>query len=161
MLYSSFITSLKSRSVVGSNAMIILECANILGSCALKYPRTTRPRVNRISFLPCDNASSGVIAPRCVYIDGISMASKEFVSAVRSRYLIYRGAFGTDENKKRANINLQPEGCCRLRHSTLVLSNHPFVRAHRGEHRCHNPHARHHLITSVSLSFPVMHGTSH
>lgn len=70
-----------------------------------KYPRELhfkistrdsprRPPVNRISFLSCDNASSGVIAPRCVYIDGISMASKEFVIAGRSRYLIYRGLSG-------------------------------------------------------------------
>jgi len=90
--------------------MIILESANILGSYALKYPHVTRrPRSNRISFLPCDNASSGVIGPRCVYIERISIASKEFALVL---FDLSR-AFGMDENKKRANINLHPSGCSR------------------------------------------------
>lgn len=132
--------------------MIILECANILGSCALKYPRATcRPRVNRISFLPCDNAGWGVIAPRCVYIDGISMASKKFVIVARSRHLIYRVL--SDENKKRSNINLLPSGHAAdyiIRASSRTFGS-PIRSSNRGERRCHNPHVQHHLVASIYL----------
>lgn len=131
VLYSSSISSLKSGSVVGSDAMIILECANILESCTLKYPcAPRRPRMNRISFLACDNASSGVIAPWCVYIDGISMASKEFMIAKRSRYLIYRGL--SERTKTRsAPILICSPWAARYSASSLVPLNHSFARIAR------------------------------
>lgn len=129
-----------------------------------KYPRelrfkisthvTRRPRANRISFLPCDNASSGVIAPRCVYIDGISMASKEFVIAGRSRCVIYRGLSERMKTRSAPILICSPRAAmdCSVR-----VSSHSFespVRSNRRGCRCHNPHVRHHLITSVSLFFP-------
>lgn len=75
-------------------------------------------RKSYISSLPCDNASSGVIAPRCVYIEGISMASKEFEIAARSRYLIYCGLSGRTKTRSAPILICNPGGrCCRLRHN--------------------------------------------
>jgi len=95
--------------------MIILESANILGSYALKYPHVTRrPRANRISFLPCDNASSGVIGPRCVYIERISIAPKEFALAL----------FDLSRASEWTKTRSAPILIC-IPLTALVLSNHP------------------------------------
>lgn len=125
LLSLPFTALLKFRNEVGSVATVILERANILRS---RHIYAHRAHVNRVSFLPDDNASSGVIVPRSVYIEGVSMASKEFEIAARSRYLIYRELRDGRKQGARANINLRPPGVlqitpvCRRRASPPVLS---------------------------------------
>lgn len=85
------------------------------------------------------------------------MASKEFVIAA---LFDLSQAFGTDENKKRANINLQPSGCYRLRHSTLILSNHLFARI-AGSTVVKIRMSDIASSSRISLSFSVTHGTNY
>lgn len=143
------IASLKFRDAKVLNATIIPERANSLArGCALKHPRSSRrTRVNRIFlFYRADNASSGVIAPRCVYIGGISMASKEFEIAGRSRYLIYRGLSGRTKTRSAPILICSPGGRCRLRHRrALVLSQ--FAGIARGADR--------HVAQSACPAFPI------
>jgi len=90
---------------------------------------TRQPRANRISFLPCDNASSGVIAPRRVYIGGFSMASKEFVIAARSCHLIYRGLSERTKTRSAPILICNPRAAVDyVIRRALILSNHPFIR---------------------------------
>lgn len=143
------IASLKFRGAKVLNATIISERANSLArGCALKHPRSSRrTRVNRIFlFYRADNASSGVIAPRCVYIGGISMASKEFEIAARSRYMIYRGLSGRTKTRSAPILICSPGGRCRLRHRrALVLSQ--FAGIVRG--------AGGHVAQSACPAFPI------